>query len=367
MSDAAVIGPLRRPTWPTSSVGSQCSASASAARLAPGPASITSSAPPGMTSSAGWKTSRTRPGSPSRRRELRQRQTGAEHDRGVHVVTAGVADAGIARAVGHVLRVLERQRVEVGPQQHGRAGGLGVADVAPQAGRRQQLRGRPACVSRLGDDGRGALLAAAELGMARAGPGAARSAPAPVRARKPPAGSSVTTSHRACGDGRAGARSASRRAGCRRRRAGRRRCRRRPRAAARSSRRRRGSASTSASSSAQPSRCGERAQVVDQLRDRLAQRAGGAVLVDDQLGVEPVPGRAPLVLPHHPALRTRQPVAAVELGVELVHQALRERRHRADLVQGRQAVADPQLDGAEAGMRPDVPPDLADRLDGARS
>ena len=62
--------------------------------------------------------------------------------------------------------------------------------------------------------------------------------------------------------------------------------------------------------------------------------------------------------------RCRQGVAAVELGVELLDQALRQRGDRADLVEGRQPVADAQLHGAEARVRPDVPPDLAHALDG---
>ncbi len=67
MSDAAVIGPLRSPTRPASSDGSQCSAKAQAAGVDQARRRSTSCAPPGMTSSAGWKISRTRPGSPSRR------------------------------------------------------------------------------------------------------------------------------------------------------------------------------------------------------------------------------------------------------------------------------------------------------------
>ena len=50
----------------------------------------TSSAPPGVSSSAGWKSSRTRPGSGPRPGQLGEHQPGAEHDGGVHVVAAGV-------------------------------------------------------------------------------------------------------------------------------------------------------------------------------------------------------------------------------------------------------------------------------------
>jgi hypothetical protein len=59
---ADVIAPTRVPTRPTSSRGSQCSPKIDWTPSSP-PAAITSSAPPGMTSSAGWNTSRTRPGS----------------------------------------------------------------------------------------------------------------------------------------------------------------------------------------------------------------------------------------------------------------------------------------------------------------
>ena len=58
-----MIGPTRVPILPTSSRGSQCSAKI---RSTPSiaPSATTSIAPPGCTSSAGWKISRTRPGSP---------------------------------------------------------------------------------------------------------------------------------------------------------------------------------------------------------------------------------------------------------------------------------------------------------------
>jgi hypothetical protein len=62
LSQAAVIGPLRRPTRPVSSLGSQCSAKIRSTSLST-PPSIASSAPPGTASSAGWKITRTRPAS----------------------------------------------------------------------------------------------------------------------------------------------------------------------------------------------------------------------------------------------------------------------------------------------------------------
>ena len=60
-SQAAVMGPLRTPTLPASRRGSQCSPKMRSTEAMP-PAAMTSSAPP-ATSSAGWKMSRTRPGS----------------------------------------------------------------------------------------------------------------------------------------------------------------------------------------------------------------------------------------------------------------------------------------------------------------
>ena len=61
-SAAPVSGPSRRPSRPTSRLGSQCSPKTwcTSSRA---PAWIRCSAPPGMISSAGWKSSRTRPGS----------------------------------------------------------------------------------------------------------------------------------------------------------------------------------------------------------------------------------------------------------------------------------------------------------------
>ena len=84
-----MIGPTRVPSRPTASRGSQCSAKI---RSTPSiaPSATMSIAPPGWISSAGWKISRTRPGSGGRARE---REPGAEQHRGVRVVPAGVHDA----------------------------------------------------------------------------------------------------------------------------------------------------------------------------------------------------------------------------------------------------------------------------------
>ena len=64
-SAAPVRGPSRRPIRPTSRLGSQCSPKtwSTSSRA---PAASRCRAPPGMTSSAGWKSSRTRPASAPR-------------------------------------------------------------------------------------------------------------------------------------------------------------------------------------------------------------------------------------------------------------------------------------------------------------
>ena len=63
--------PARRPTWPTVVLGSQCRAKMRSRSWAP-PASMTALAPLREDSSAGWRISRTRPGSPpSRARSAR--------------------------------------------------------------------------------------------------------------------------------------------------------------------------------------------------------------------------------------------------------------------------------------------------------
>ena len=89
-------------------------------------------------------------------------------------------------------------------------------------------------------------------------------------------------------------------------------------------------------------------------------------VVDDDLGVQAVPRGPPLVLPHQPWSRFGQRVAMVELAIESLHQALRQRRDTRDLVERGQPVTDAQLDRAESRVRADVPPHLADRLDRLR-
>jgi hypothetical protein len=86
--------------------------------------------------------------------QVGHREADAQQDRGVHVVAAGVGDTVHRRAVGHVLRVLQRQGVEVGPQcDHSVAG----ADVADDPVARGQQPRREAGDGELAGDQRGRL------------------------------------------------------------------------------------------------------------------------------------------------------------------------------------------------------------------
>ena len=82
----------------------------------------------------------------------------------MHVMAAGMADPGHGRAVGHVLLVVQGQRVQVGPEGHRRS--VAVADVAdqPRAGG-QQPRPEADGLQAAGDQGGGLPFGLAELGM----------------------------------------------------------------------------------------------------------------------------------------------------------------------------------------------------------
>ena len=95
---------------------------------------------------------------------LGQGEADPEQDGGVHVVAAGVADPGDGRAVGHVLLVVQGQRVQVGPEGHRRP--VAVADVAdqPRPGR-QQARPEADGLQAAGDQGGGLPFGLPELGV----------------------------------------------------------------------------------------------------------------------------------------------------------------------------------------------------------
>ena len=130
-SAAPVTGPSRSPTWPTSMVGSQCRQKI---RLTPSsaPSSISRVAPPGMTSSAGWNSSRTRPGSsPAACTSASARPAPSRA-----VVWTSCPQAWATPATllchGSSVRVVDREGVEVGPQRDPRA--VAVAEVGDQPG-----------------------------------------------------------------------------------------------------------------------------------------------------------------------------------------------------------------------------------------
>ena len=156
-SHAEVIGPTRVPSLPTSSRGSQCSAKI---RSTPSmaPSATMSIAPPGCTSSAGWKIE---PDPPRQRRRTRQREPGAEQHRGVRVVAAGVHDVRRRRGERQPRRLVQRESVDVGAQGHAARAAAHVADQTGAAGQGARLEaGRR---QQAADQGRGAVLGAAQL------------------------------------------------------------------------------------------------------------------------------------------------------------------------------------------------------------
>ena len=142
LSAAAVIGPTRRPTWPTGRL-----------RVAVQREDLRH-----VVQAAGLDDLQRAAGQDLLGRledqpdpavqlaavgELGQQHADAEQDRGVHVVAAGVADALHGGAVRHVLGVVQRQGVDVGAQRDDRAVGpaVDVADHAVALG--QQPRAQP--------------------------------------------------------------------------------------------------------------------------------------------------------------------------------------------------------------------------------
>ena len=132
-SHAAVSGPSRSPTSPTSRLGSQCTAKTES-RPSTAPAVIASWAPPGMTSSAAWKMPRTAtPRRTSAGSTALSASRAPSSARGVDVVAAGVADARHRRGELQARALAHRQGVDVGPQPHPEDR-LGRTDVGDQTG-----------------------------------------------------------------------------------------------------------------------------------------------------------------------------------------------------------------------------------------
>ena len=117
-----------------------------------------------MTSSAGWNSSRTRPGSSPRAATSASASPAPTSAGRVDVVTAGVGDAGDGARPRVVDEVVHRQRVEVGAQRDQPAA---VADVDDQHRRRGRVAAGPAglvergLATALG----GALLGPGQLGV----------------------------------------------------------------------------------------------------------------------------------------------------------------------------------------------------------
>ena len=96
---------------------------------------------------------------------LGEQARGAEQDGGVHVVSAGVHLARHLRPVGHVLAVLERQRVDVGAQRDARSRASAL-DGAEHAGLRDAVAvGNAELVEQRLHARGGAVLLEAELGV----------------------------------------------------------------------------------------------------------------------------------------------------------------------------------------------------------
>ena len=113
-----------------------------------------------------------------------------------------------------------------------------------------------------------------------------------------------------------------------------------------------------------PEPVGGRRQLLDEVADGVADARQRTTFVGDDLGVDAMACRPPLVLTYDPAPRHGERVPAVIERVQPFHKRLADGGHRRDLAHGRHAVADAELDGAEVGMRTNVPPHLADGADG---
>ena len=142
------MGPTRRPTSPTSRLGSLCSAKTSSTPFSH-PPSMISCAPPGMTSSAGWKISRTpRPADASAVGLGREGQAGTQDDGRMQVVAAGVGDAFGGRRPRQGGPLGDREGVEVGAQGDPVCGFRGPRCPRPRRSPPAGWGAGPAAVSR---------------------------------------------------------------------------------------------------------------------------------------------------------------------------------------------------------------------------
>ena len=79
----------------------------------------------------------------------------------------------------------------------------------------------------------------------------------------------------------------------------------------------------------------------------ISRSFDSASRIDDR--VEPVAGGAPLVLLHVPGGIVGSVSPAAQPGVEVDDEAVHERDQRGEVLEGRDAVADPVLEGAQVG------------------
>jgi len=103
---------------------------------------------------------------PTRWALTRQQRRRPEQHGGVGVVAAQVGHPRHRRRVGHVVGLLDGQRVHIGAQRHGRAVGTAL-DQAGEAGASRQGRRGPQAefVQALTHEGGGGVLLVGELGM----------------------------------------------------------------------------------------------------------------------------------------------------------------------------------------------------------
>ena len=114
----------------------------------------------------GLEDHRHRTGEPAPLGEVREPGGGAEHDRGVAVVSAGVHATGNRRGPGKVVLLVDREGVDVGSQAHDFAGvRTGKPGKHPRAPGQSGAVLDPESLQFIHDQPRGAVLLVGDLGM----------------------------------------------------------------------------------------------------------------------------------------------------------------------------------------------------------
>ena len=111
-------------------------------------------------------------------------------------------------------------------------------------------------------------------------------------------------------------------------------------------------------------------EFVDEVGDEVAHRAPigstGVGVLDDQVCIDAEASCQPAVLAYRPFAWSLGQGAVVGASVAPGHEGLGEPGERHGFADGRGRIAHAEFDGAEIGVRADVPPDLTDRLDALR-